>query len=239
MLLGDRALVADVVLELGPRVLQDGADLHRGLAPGHRSAGALAGGVELHEQVPARVAEPALGGGLLTHVAVVEQDELGAEQLGHGLHVGQDIRHDAHADLVGDLGLGVAVDEPASDTTRGLGGIGLDGLGPPGHGEVVDAGVVEQLGHQRDVLVRRRLDLGEVLRVPRDDPAESLRLLACHGTSLHHAGPAAPGCPGGAGHQSCSRVPWAAVRAAGSRRSSRSGRPCSTSAAGCAPRRRR
>ena len=77
MLLGDGALVADVVLELGPRVLQHRADLHLG-APARASyADGLPGLVQGDQQVPAGVAEPALAGGLLAHVAVVEDDRAG------------------------------------------------------------------------------------------------------------------------------------------------------------------
>ena len=68
---GNRTLVADVVLELGPRVLQHGADLDR-----RRLLFAL----DADQQVPAGITPPAFARGLQTHVAVVEQPHLVGEQ---------------------------------------------------------------------------------------------------------------------------------------------------------------
>ena len=66
-LLGDGALVADVVLELRPRVLQD--------CP-HLDGRGLLLALDGDEQVPARITPAALARRLQTHVAVVEQPHL-------------------------------------------------------------------------------------------------------------------------------------------------------------------
>ena len=99
VLLGDGALVAHVVLELRPRVLEDRAHLHRGaVAPdGVVCRGHALDGVDRHEQVAARVAEPALAGGLAAHVAVVEDAELVGEQAGDGVDVAVQVGHHADA----------------------------------------------------------------------------------------------------------------------------------------------
>ena len=182
MLLGDGPLVADVVLELGPRVLQDRAHLHRGAARQHLVCrGHALDGVDRHEQVAAGVAEPALAGRLATHVAVVEDAELVGQQTGHRIHVAVQVGHHPDADLVGDLGEGVRVDLFAIQGPRGLGGERGHRLGASGDADVVDAGVVEQRGDEGDELLRAhaqvRLQRGILLhRV-----VHGLRLWSCRG----------------------------------------------------------
>lgn len=77
----DRALVAHVVLELGPRVLEDRAHLHRGGAPAKVCVCRVAGlVVERHQQVAGGVAEASLLRRLLAEVPVVEDAELPASR---------------------------------------------------------------------------------------------------------------------------------------------------------------
>ncbi len=123
---------------------------------------AVGSAVARHLQVPAGVAEPALAGGLLAEVAVVEDGQVGAEHLGHRGHVAAHVGDDPDADLVGDVDERVGVDREPVDGAGRLGREGLDALGPAGDGQVVDAGLVEDRGHQRDVLLRV-LDQGRVL----------------------------------------------------------------------------
>ena len=115
VLLGDRALVADGVLELGPGVLEDRADLYRRRA---RRCGDDAGrpaGVDADQQVPTGVAEVALVGGLLAEVAVVEYQQLVAEQIGDGGDVAVEVEDDAHPDRIGDVDEGIGVEQPPPD----------------------------------------------------------------------------------------------------------------------------
>ena len=94
VLLGNGALVADVVLELRPRVLQHGAHLDLR----ERAAVLRVGDLE----VPAGVAEPALARGLLAEVAVVEHGQLAAEHVGDRGDVAAHVGDHPDADLVGD-----------------------------------------------------------------------------------------------------------------------------------------
>ena len=134
----DRALVADVVLELGPGVLQHGAELHL-----HDPA------LDLHLQVPAGVAEPALAGGQLPEVAVVEHRQLLGEQRGHGLDVVADVGDHPDAELVADVAQRVGVERPSGLGPGRLLGERRDALARPVDGQVVDAGLVEDRGQQR------------------------------------------------------------------------------------------
>ena len=145
VLVRHRALVADVVLELRPRVLQHRADLHLRRVPAHQLVGGmpLARGVEADQQVPAGVAEPALLRGLLAHVAVVVHDHLVAQQLGHGRDVAVHVGDHPDADRVGDLAQRVGVEGYAVAGAARLLRERRDRLGPAGDAEVVDAGVVE------------------------------------------------------------------------------------------------
>ena len=147
--LGDVALVADVVLELRPRVLQHGPHLDAGAVS--LQGRELGAGQGLDQQVPAGVAEAPRPRGLLAQVAVVEDGELVVEHLRDGRDVAVDVGDDADADLVGDLLQRVRVERAAA-----LGAVGLrrerrDALGAAGDAEVVDAGVVEQHLDERDV----------------------------------------------------------------------------------------
>ena len=94
---GNRTLVADVVLELRPRVLQHGADLDRRR---------LLLAFHADQQVPAGVTPPALARRLQAHVAVVEQPHLVGEQRGDRVDVLAQIGDDPQPDLVGDLASG-------------------------------------------------------------------------------------------------------------------------------------
>ena len=85
------------MLELGPRVLQDGPDLNR-----RRLLFAFDG----DEQMPARVAPPALARGLQPHVTVIEQPHLLGEQIGDRGDIVAQIGDHPQADLVGDLDSG-------------------------------------------------------------------------------------------------------------------------------------
>ena len=167
MLLGDGPLVADRVLELGPGVLEDRADLHLRAPAAERLVGRrrAAGRVDRHEQVPAGVAEPALARGLLPHVAVVEHPQLVAEQVRHRGDVAVQVGDHPDPDLVGDLLQRVGVERAAVDRAVGLRRERGDALRPSGHAEVVDAGVVEQGGHQRDEPLGHLAQLGLHLRV--------------------------------------------------------------------------
>ena len=109
----------------------------------------LAGGVEADEQVPAGVAEAALARGLPTHVAVVVDDDLVVEQVGHGLDVAVHVGDHPDPDLVGDLAQRVGERRRAVDRAGGLGRERRHRLRAAGHAQVVDAGVVEDRGHQR------------------------------------------------------------------------------------------
>ena len=82
--------------------------------------------------MPAGVAEPALAGGLLPHVAVVEHPQLVAEQVGDRGDVAAHVGDDPHPDLVGDLGSGSGKAGAAVDGPAGLGGERLDALGAAG-----------------------------------------------------------------------------------------------------------
>src|SRR4029079_7756268 len=91
-------------------VLQDGAHLDR-RAPAvqvvvHGRVGLGAGG---DEQVSAGVSPAAVGGGLLPHVAVVEEGELVGQQVGDGVDVVAQVGDHPDPDLVGDLGERVGV----------------------------------------------------------------------------------------------------------------------------------
>ena len=155
VLVRHRALVADVVLELRPRVLQHRADLHLRRVPAHQLVGrmALACGIEADQQVPAGVAEPSLLRGLLAHVAVVVDDHLVAQQVGHGRHVAVHVGDHADADRVGDLAERVGVEGYAVAGPPRLLRERRHGLRPAGDAQVVDAGVVEDAGHQREELL--------------------------------------------------------------------------------------
>ena len=144
-----RALVADVVLELGPGVLEHGAQLDRGA--GDR---VVPGGADRSrdEQVPARVAETSCGGGLLAEVAVVEDGELLGQQVGDGVDVTLNVGDDPHPHLVGHGAHRVGGRVGGQDPAR-LAGERLDRLGPPGDAEVVDPGVVDDAGDELDDLV--------------------------------------------------------------------------------------
>ena len=122
MLVGDVALVADVVLELRPGVLEHGADLHlRDPAAQTRVAGlALAGRVERDQQVPAGVAEAALARGLVAHVAVVVTTTWSPSRSATARDVAVDVGDHADADLVGDLAQRVGVDRHPVDRPAGL-----------------------------------------------------------------------------------------------------------------------
>ena len=101
------------MLELRPRVLQHGADLHLGAHAARwpsNSGCAARTGSRRDLQVPAGVAEPTFAGGLSAHVAVLEHGELVGEQVGHGGDVAEHVGDHADADLVGDLGQRVGVD---------------------------------------------------------------------------------------------------------------------------------
>ena len=120
MLGGNRTLVADVVLELRPRVLQHGADLDRR---------GLLFALDADQQVPARIAPAAFARGLQTHVAVVEQPHLVGEQRRDRVDVVAQIGDDPQPDLVGDLHQGVAEESLAVDGPFGLGRERFDALG--------------------------------------------------------------------------------------------------------------
>ena len=96
----DLALVADVVLELGPRVLEHRAQLDLDLAP-----------AELELEVPAGVAEPALARGELAEVAVVEHDEVLRQQGRGRVDVAGDEGDHADAELVADVAQRVRVEQ--------------------------------------------------------------------------------------------------------------------------------
>ncbi len=106
--------------------------------------------VDLELEVPAGVAEPALARGQLAEVAVVEDRELGAEQPGRGLDVVAHVGDHAQPELVADVAQRVGVEQPAVLGARRLLRERRDALGPALDGEVVDAGLVEDLAHQRD-----------------------------------------------------------------------------------------
>ena len=141
---GNRTLVADVVLELRPCVLQHGAHLDRR---------GLLFASDADEQVPAGIAPPALACGLQPHVAVVEQSHLVGEQRRHRVDVLAQIGDDPQPDLVGDLDQRVAEESPTVDDPLGLGGERLDALGARRDAEVVDAGVVQKRRHQLEVVL--------------------------------------------------------------------------------------
>ncbi len=162
VLLGDRPLVADVVLELRPRVLQDRAHLNR--------RGLLLA-LDADQQVPARVAPAALAGGLLTHVAVVEQLHLVGQQVGDGRDVVAQERDHAQADLVGDLRERIGEEPLAVDAAVRLLGERRHALGSRRHAEVVDARVVEQRRHQLEVVVGGGEQARAPLREQRDGVA--------------------------------------------------------------------
>ena len=109
---GHGALVADVVLELGPGVLQHGADLHLHVAA--RQVGvrrlALASRVEDDLEVAAGVAEPALAGRLAAEVAVVGDDHLVGQQVGDRRDVVAHVGDHPDAELVADLAQRVGVE---------------------------------------------------------------------------------------------------------------------------------
>ena len=75
-------------------------------------------GVEADQQVPAGVAEPALARGLPAHVAVVVDDDLVVEQVGHGLDVAVHVGDHPDADLVGDLAQRVGERAAVPSTVR-------------------------------------------------------------------------------------------------------------------------
>ena len=112
-----RALVADVVLELGPGVLEHRAQLDRGAERAGRMPSARRS-PSRHQQVPAGVAEPTRRGGLLAEVAVVENGELLGEQVGDGVHVALDVGDDPDADLVGDRVQRVGAGSPPVERRR-------------------------------------------------------------------------------------------------------------------------
>ena len=163
MLLGHGALVADVVLELGPGVLQHGAHLYRGAAPSQRLVGGRHGAarVDGDEQVSAGVPEPALASGLLTHVAVVEHRELLTQHIGDSRHVAVDVGDDPQTDLVGDAGKRVRVERLSAHQPLRLAREGGHRLGAPADTEVVDARVVEQVGDQLNEQLGGCLELGQ------------------------------------------------------------------------------
>ncbi len=152
-----RALVADVVLELRPRVLEHGPDLHR------RPAAV----VEADQQVAAGVAEPALARGLLAQVTVVVHDDLVAEQLGDSGDIAVHVGDDPDADLVGDVAQRVGIERLTVEGAGSLLGEARHALGAPADAQVVDAGLVEDRGDQRDRpltgLDQRRLPGGVLL----------------------------------------------------------------------------
>jgi hypothetical protein len=157
------------VLELGPRVLQDGAQLDRrtlqGLVVrlGHTVTG--------DEQVPAGVTEASFAGRQAAHVAVLEDGVVLPEQLGHREDVALHIGDDAHADLVCDplhrVGVGVAL----AQATR-LDGEGLHGLGAALDRQVVDAGLVDDRAHGRTEVLRGLDQSGPEVAVCRDREIE-------------------------------------------------------------------
>ncbi len=161
MLLGHRALVADVVLELGPRVLEHRADLHGGAPPAQRGVCRRdrAARIDRHEQVTAGVAEATGPRRLLTHVAVVDDGQLLSEQLGDGGDVVGHEGDDPHPHLVGDVDERVGVEQRAVVASLGLGRERLERLRAARHREVVDAGVVEQLAHHLDEALGGGLEL--------------------------------------------------------------------------------
>ena len=99
--------------------------------------------VQRHQQVPARVTEPAGAGGLAAHVSIVEHRELVGQQLGDSVDVTADVGDDPNPDLVGDVPHRVGMRPGAVALAGGLGGERRDGLGPAGDGQIVDARVVE------------------------------------------------------------------------------------------------
>ena len=187
VLVGDGALVADVVLELGPRVLQHGPDLDLRLTPAQQLEAVLAFAhrIQADEQVAAGVAEPTLTRRLLAHVAIVVDHDLVREQVGDGLDVAVHVGDHPHADLVGDVPQRVGEHRPAVGDAGGLGRERRHGLRATGHGQVVDAGLVEGGGHHGDVLVGGQPQVGVVLGV-----------LPHGGTRVKRYGGARP--PGGA-----------------------------------------
>ncbi len=157
----DGALVADVVLELGPGVLQHRPDLHLDRLPEQDRLQRTVhpARVELEQQVPAGVAEAPLAGRLPPEVAVVEHLGLVGEEVGDRLHVAVHVGDHAQADLVGDVAQRVGVGEHPGLPASRLRGERGDRLGPAGDGEVVDAGVVEHGGEQPDALLGAPLQL--------------------------------------------------------------------------------
>ena len=101
--------------------------------------------------VPARVPEATLSRGVPTHVAVLEDGELVGvgEELGDRDDIAVDIGDDPDPDLVGDLAQRVGMHGAPVPLTVRLGREGAHRLGPSGHAEVVEAGLVE---HPRDEL---------------------------------------------------------------------------------------
>ena len=117
----DAALVADVVLELGPGVLQHGAQLHLD----HPA-------VDLELEVSAGVAEPALAGGELAEVAVVDHPQLLGQQRGHSLHVVAHVGDHPDAEQVADVAQRVGIERCAVVGAGRLLRERRDALGPAG-----------------------------------------------------------------------------------------------------------
>ena len=116
----------------------------------------------------AAVAEATLARGLLTHVPVFEHGELVGKEFGDGDDIALDVGNDADADLVSDFAEGLAVDGLAVAFAGGFGGKRFDALGPTGHGEVVDAGLVEDPPDEADEAGGDRTEFGVQHGIPGD-----------------------------------------------------------------------
>ena len=147
ILLRDGALVPDVVLELGPGVLQHGADLDLDLTITDHRVLALILCRETDAQMPTGVTESASARSLPTHVPVVENDRLVGQQGCHRRHIAGDVGDDPQPDGVVDLRRRIVVERRTVLGAGGLLGEGGNRLRAAGHAQVVQPGVVENARH--------------------------------------------------------------------------------------------